>query len=105
MTRLPSFLSSPVFVNCSVLFLNKINTSYDVLLYMYVPTIRKNPNHWWDGLGKAVREAVEKSGVPEGEIVSIGIDTTCCSVVALDNNVSSAAINSTFSAMCTSNCP
>lgn len=58
---------------------------------MYVPTIRKDPNHWWDGLGKAVREAVEKSGVPEGEIVSIGIDTTCCSVVALDKNVSSAA--------------
>lgn len=34
-----------------------------------------------------MREAVSKSAVSAADIVSIGVDTTCCSVVALDANV------------------
>lgn len=39
-------------------------------------------------MGVAVRKAVEKSGVSPADIVGIGADTTCCSVVALDGHVS-----------------
>lgn len=39
-------------------------------------------------MGVAVKKAVEKSGVSPAEIVGIGVDTTCCSVVALDGHVS-----------------
>lgn len=48
----------------------------------------KDPESWWNGLGESVREAVKKSGVSTADIASIGVDTTCCSVVALDANVS-----------------
>lgn len=34
-----------------------------------------------------MREAVSKAAVSTADIVSIGVDTTCCSVVALDANV------------------
>ncbi|CAN0111230.1 unnamed protein product, partial [Hapterophycus canaliculatus] len=44
----------------------------------------KDPEAWWKGLGEAVREAVLKSGVSTTDVASIGVDTTCCSVVALD---------------------
>lgn len=50
--------------------------------------LSKDPDDWWVGAGKAIRQAVEKSGVPPEEIVSMGLDTTCCSVVALDSHVS-----------------
>eukprot|EP00904_Undaria_pinnatifida_P010502 jgi/Undpi1/6582/HiC_scaffold_20.g09061.m1 len=46
----------------------------------------RDPDDWWVGAGKAIRQAVEKSGVPPEEIVSMGLDTTCCSVVALDSH-------------------
>ena len=52
----------------------------------------KNPDDWWDGLGEAVRAAVQQAGVSTADIVSIGVDTTCCSVVALDANVSETVV-------------
>ncbi|KAG7338596.1 FGGY family carbohydrate kinase [Nitzschia inconspicua] len=45
---------------------------------------------WWDGMGKAVRGAVaslkETSSNEDFAILSICVDTTCCTVVALDKN-------------------
>ena len=44
----------------------------------------QDPADWWAGLGTAVKEAVQKAGVAPTDIGAICIDTTCCSVVALD---------------------
>lgn len=41
-----------------------------------------------------MRSAVQEAGVSTADIVSIGVDTTCCSVVALDANVSPASVPS-----------
>jgi len=45
----------------------------------------QDPADWWEALGASVRQAVAKAGVPAEEIAGIAVDTTCCSVVALDN--------------------
>ncbi len=39
-----------------------------------------------------MRAAVQEAGVSTADIVSIGVDTTCCSVVALDVNVSEVSL-------------
>ena len=44
------------------------------------------PRDWWQALGMSVRSVVEQSGVPAGAIAAMAVDTTCCSVVALDGN-------------------
>eukprot|EP00903_Cladosiphon_okamuranus_P006596 g6443.t1 len=44
----------------------------------------QDPEDWWNGLGDAVRSAVQEAGVSTADILSIGVDSTCCSVVALD---------------------
>ena len=44
----------------------------------------QDPEDWWRALGLAVREAVSRSGVAAKSISAIALDTTCCSVVALD---------------------
>ncbi|KAI3438241.1 hypothetical protein D9Q98_000678 [Chlorella vulgaris] len=44
----------------------------------------QNPGDWWAGLGTAVRQALESAGVQPSEVAAISIDTTCCTVVALD---------------------
>jgi ribulose kinase len=44
----------------------------------------QNPQDWWHALGLSVRQAVLESGVPTSSIAAICLDTTCCSVVALD---------------------
>lgn len=53
------------------------------------PPIRHRPHHpstptQLQSLGTAVQQAVRDSGVPPSSIASICLDTTCCSVVALD---------------------
>lgn len=53
---------------------------------------RQNPDDWWNGLGDAVRAAVQQAGVSTADIVSIGVDTTCCSVVALNASVSEVSL-------------
>ena len=44
----------------------------------------QDPADWWRALGQAVREAVDLAGVDRVEIAAMAVDTTCCSVVALD---------------------
>jgi len=44
----------------------------------------QNPEDWWAGMGMAVKGALAKAKVPPGEIIALSMDTTCCSVVALD---------------------
>ena len=45
----------------------------------------QNPEDWWNALGGAVRRAVIDANVGKQEILGICLDTTCCSVVALDD--------------------
>ncbi|WIA20610.1 hypothetical protein OEZ85_004993 [Tetradesmus obliquus] len=42
------------------------------------------PQDWWQALGAAVKGAVQQSGVPVSSIAAISLDTTNCTVVALD---------------------
>ena len=44
----------------------------------------QNPEDWWQALGSSVNAAVSSSGIQPPEIATICLDTTCCSVVALD---------------------
>ena len=45
----------------------------------------QDPRDWWSALGQSVRQAVERAGVNPAEIAALAVDTTCCSVVALDD--------------------
>lgn len=45
----------------------------------------QDPSDWWTCLGKACRDAVSDVACPE-DVVGIAVDTTACSVVALDEN-------------------
>ena len=44
----------------------------------------QDPEDWWRALGAAVRGAVAAAGVDLADVLGLGLDTTCCSVVALD---------------------
>lgn len=44
----------------------------------------QDPQEWWRALGEAVRGALAASGVSADAIRGIGLDTTSCTVVALD---------------------
>ncbi len=44
----------------------------------------QNPEDWWDALAIAVRKAVAAAGVSQASVEAIALDTTSCSVVALD---------------------
>lgn len=46
----------------------------------------QQPDDWWRCFVSASRKAVAKSGVDSSQIESIALATTCCSVVALDEN-------------------
>jgi len=46
----------------------------------------QDPNDWWDALGKSVRKAISDSGISVEQIAAMAVDTTCCSVVALDDS-------------------
>lgn len=47
----------------------------------------QDPDEWYENLGQAVRGAVDSLPSNNGDkIVAICVDTTCCSVVALDSN-------------------
>jgi len=46
----------------------------------------QDPNDWWDALGKSVRKAISDSGISVDQIAAMAVDTTCCSVVALDGS-------------------
>ncbi len=44
----------------------------------------QNPEDWWAAMGQSVKGAVAKSGIATSAIAALCVDTTCCSVVALD---------------------
>ena len=44
----------------------------------------QDPEDWWRALGTSVHKAVADAGVTPERIAGIALDTTCCSVVALD---------------------
>ena len=46
----------------------------------------QDPEDWWAGLGTCVTGALAKAEITAGEIIALCVDTTCCSVVALDDN-------------------
>jgi xylulokinase len=43
-----------------------------------------NPEVWWESFCRAVQTAVERNGIPTGQIDSVGISTMCPSLIALD---------------------
>lgn len=44
----------------------------------------QDPQDWWRCLGEAVRGAVAAAGATTDQIIALCVDTTCCSVVAVD---------------------
>ncbi len=46
----------------------------------------QDPDEWWSSLVAAVKGAMEKGGVSAEEIAGISMDTTSCTVVAMDEN-------------------
>lgn len=46
----------------------------------------QNPKDWIDGLGLAMRDALASANVDASDVLGVCVDTTCCSVVALDAN-------------------
>ena len=47
----------------------------------------QDPEDWWTALSAAVRESVGRSGQPPEAVKAIALDTTSCSVVALDDQL------------------
>ena len=46
----------------------------------------QDPEAWWAAMGKSVAGAVSKAGGSPDDILAVSVDTTCCSVVALDQS-------------------
>ncbi|MHA1524855.1 MAG: FGGY-family carbohydrate kinase [Alphaproteobacteria bacterium] len=44
----------------------------------------QNPEDWWRAIGASVRQAMRQAGIKAAQVSALAIDTTCCSVVALD---------------------
>lgn len=44
----------------------------------------QNPQDWWSAMGQSVKGALAKAGVAASDVIAMSVDTTCCSVVALD---------------------
>lgn len=44
----------------------------------------QRPEDWWTALGDAVRGAVSAAGIRPEQVAAMCLDTTCCTVVALD---------------------
>lgn len=46
----------------------------------------QDPTDWWAALGASVRGAMSQAGIAVEDVLSLCLDTTCCSVVALDGS-------------------
>ncbi len=46
----------------------------------------QDPREWWAAAGRAVRQAVAEAGIRPEDVAALCADTTCCSVVALDQD-------------------
>ena len=44
----------------------------------------QHPEDWWRAMGDATRGALAAAGIASNQVVAMAVDTTCCSVVALD---------------------
>src|SRR5262245_21134462 len=44
----------------------------------------QKPEDWWRALGQSVKGALAKAGIAYQDVIALCVDTTCCSVVALD---------------------
>ena len=44
----------------------------------------QSPNDWWQGMGESVRRVLKETGVNPEDVAGLCCDTTCCTVVALD---------------------
>lgn len=44
----------------------------------------QDPSDWWRALGRSVRQVISDVGVSASDVMALAVDTTCCSVVALD---------------------
>jgi ribulokinase len=44
----------------------------------------QNPEDWWRCMGEAVRGAVNAAGILVKDVLALCVDTTCCSVLAVD---------------------
>ena len=44
----------------------------------------QNPDDWWRSMGQATRGALAAGGIAPDQVIAMAIDTTCCSVVAVD---------------------
>ncbi|KAL4523089.1 hypothetical protein Ndes2437B_g00232 [Nannochloris sp. 'desiccata'] len=56
------------------------------VVQIFVAHFQQNPSDWWQALGSAVRQAVQESLIDPSSISALCVDTTCCSVVALDDD-------------------
>ncbi len=44
----------------------------------------QEPEDWWRAVGESVRGALAGAGIDAAQVLALCVDTTCCSVVALD---------------------
>ena len=44
----------------------------------------QSPSDWWNGLGASSRKVLRESGIDPRDVAGVCVDTTCCTVVALD---------------------
>ena len=54
--------------------------------FPYPGWAEQDPRDWWKALAVSVRKAVNESGVATEQVSALAVDTTCCSVVALDDS-------------------
>ena len=54
--------------------------------FPYPGWAEQDPRDWWKALALSVRKAVKESGIVAEQISAMAVDTTCCSVVALDDS-------------------
>jgi ribulose kinase len=46
----------------------------------------QDPEDWWQALGASINAALAQANVTADEVIGLCVDTTCCSVVALDRD-------------------
>ena len=44
----------------------------------------QDPRDWWKALGSSVRKVIKQTEIDPSRIAAMAVDTTCCSVLALD---------------------
>jgi ribulokinase len=60
-------------------------TKYDTA-FPHPSWAEQNPEDWWRAMGASVQGAIAKARISPASVIALSVDTTCCSVVALDSN-------------------